>query len=114
MPSMPTIPPPYPSVCDGRTIRSADGVELAFYHWPAPPTPRATVALVHGLAEHSGRYEALARRLNAAGIELVAVDLRGHGYSPGRRTWVTRFDEYLSDAEALLDAACGLDNPDGV
>jgi acylglycerol lipase len=141
-----------------RTIRTADGVELAFYRWPAlpstgsiegrqqPPAPEevplpdqrrtnegepsgrhllpapcATVALVHGLAEHAGRYEALAARLNAAGIELVAVDLRGHGHSPGRRTWVTRIDEYLLDTEALLDAAChansrsssdGADGPD--
>jgi acylglycerol lipase len=113
-PFTPTNPATHSSVRDGRTIRSADGVELALYHWPAPPTPRATVALVHGLAEHAGRYEALAKRLNAAGIELVAVDLRGHGHSPGRRTWVARIDEYLSDAEALLGAACGLDSPNGV
>ncbi len=101
-----------------RTVETADGVALAFYHWPAadgdafPATlqgarPRATVALLHGLAEHAGRYDALAARLNAAGIELVAIDLRGHGHSPGERTWVARIDEYLSDAQALLDAVCG-------
>ncbi|MEA3117138.1 MAG: acylglycerol lipase [Paraburkholderia sp.] len=106
--------PPAPPARDCRTVRSAEGVELAFYHWPAPRAPRATVALVHGLAEHAGRYEALARRLNFADIELVAVDLRGHGHSPGRRTWVARFDEYLSDAEALLSAACSLDIRAGV
>ncbi|MEX3957994.1 lysophospholipase [Trinickia sp. EG282A] len=105
------------------TVRTADGVELACYRWPAAsaaataasrePRPRATVALLHGLAEHAGRYAPLAECLNAAGIELVAIDLRGHGRSPGKRTWVARIDDYLSDAQALLDAAGDPERSDG-
>lgn len=91
-------------------VRTADGIELALYRWPAAAA-RATVALVHGLAEHAGRYEALAKRLNAAGIELVAIDLRGHGRSPGERTWVARIDDYLLDAEALVGAAARPNTP---
>ncbi len=88
-----------------ETVRTTDGRELALYRWPCRAPARATVALLHGLAEHAGRYAALADRLNAAGIELVAVDLRGHGRSTGDRTWVERFDEYLDDATALLVSA---------
>ena len=87
------------------TVHTADGVALALYRWRPLGPPRAVVALVHGLAEHAQRYSALAARLNAADIELVAVDLRGHGRSPGERTWVQRFDDYLYDAEALLGEA---------
>ncbi|GLU32438.1 lysophospholipase [Trinickia caryophylli] len=98
-----------PSGTDAQygTIRAADGQSLALYRWlpRRDAAPRAVVALVHGLAEHAGRYAALAERLNAAGIELVAIDLRGHGRSPGPRAWVTRIDEYLLDLEALLAAA---------
>ena len=86
-------------------VATADGMRLALYRWPSAAAPRATVALVHGLAEHAGRYAPLAERLAAAGIESVAIDLRGHGHSAGERVWVTRFDDYLSDARALLDAA---------
>ncbi|KVC66286.1 alpha/beta hydrolase [Burkholderia stagnalis] len=89
-------------------LRTADGLELASYRWPTDEgatAPRATVALVHGLAEHAGRYAALAARLNAAGIDVLAVDLRGHGQSPGERAWVERFDGYLNDADALVDEA---------
>ncbi|PRE26274.1 lysophospholipase [Burkholderia multivorans] len=89
-------------------LRTADGVELASYRWPADARaapPRATVALLHGLAEHAGRYAPLAARLNAAGIDLLAIDLRGHGRSPGKRAWVARFDEYLDDADSLVDEA---------
>ncbi|MGH8781569.1 lysophospholipase [Paraburkholderia sp.] len=84
---------------------TADGVELPLYRWPTTGAPRATVALLHGLAEHAGRYAALAQRLNDAGIELLAIDLRGHGRAPGRRTWVERFDDYLHDADALVGVA---------
>ena len=87
------------------SVTTVDGVELPLYRWPAVGPMRATVALLHGLAEHAGRYAALAARLNAAGIELVAIDLRGHGEAPGKRAYVKRFDDYLLDAQALLDAA---------
>jgi acylglycerol lipase len=86
-------------------VVTRDGLELPVYRWPAAGMPRARVALLHGLAEHAGRYAALAQRLNAAGIELLAIDLRGHGRAPGKRVWVNRFDDYLLDAEALLSIA---------
>nr|WP_051482101.1 alpha/beta hydrolase [Paraburkholderia nodosa] len=91
------------------TLPTRAGVELPLYVWRASAPPRAAIALVHGLAEHAGRYAALAARLNGAGIDVYAIDLRGHGHAPGRRTWVAHFDEYLDDAEALLahaDAQC--------
>ncbi|MBR7891692.1 alpha/beta hydrolase [Burkholderia multivorans] len=95
-------------------LRTADGLELASYRWPADAraaAPRATVALLHGLAEHAGRYAPLAARLNAAGIALLAIDLRGHGRSPGKRAWVARFDEYLDDADALVAEAARASTP---
>ncbi|HEF5154160.1 alpha/beta hydrolase fold protein [Burkholderia multivorans] len=95
-------------------LRTADGLELASYRWPADAraaAPRATVALLHGLAEHAGRYAPLAARLNAAGIDLLAIDLRGHGRSPGKRAWVARFDEYLDDADALMAEAARAPTP---
>ncbi|HEV7822548.1 MAG TPA: alpha/beta hydrolase [Burkholderiales bacterium] len=72
--------------------------------WPYAH-PRAAIALLHGQTEHSGRYDALARRFNSADIAVYAIDLRGHGRSPGRRAWIEHFDEYLLDAQALLGYA---------
>ncbi|WP_107310991.1 alpha/beta hydrolase [Burkholderia metallica] len=106
-------PPSPPAPKMGR-LRTADGLELASYRWPAGDgtvPPRATIALVHGLAEHAGRYAALAARLNAAGIDVLAIDLRGHGQSPGKRAWVERFDGYLDDADALVAEAARGDAP---
>jgi acylglycerol lipase len=92
-------------------VMTRDGIELPLYRWAAPGGRRARVALLHGLAEHAGRYAALAERLNAAGIELLAIDLRGHGHAPGKRARIDRFDDYLLDAEALLSVAAHDDVP---
>src|SRR5690242_9143599 len=47
--------------------------------------PRALVAIVHGLGEHSGRYAALASDFVKARFTCVSLDLPGHGESPGPR-----------------------------
>jgi acylglycerol lipase len=99
--------PPH-STYSTSSIATADGIDLHLHRWQAAatfPKPLARIALVHGLAEHARRYDAFALRLNAAGIELIAADLRGHGKSAGERVWIDSFDDYLVDTEALLNAA---------
>ncbi|WP_310451097.1 alpha/beta hydrolase [Sulfuritalea sp.] len=81
-------------------LRTADGVNLAGQAW-LPPGCCAMIAVVHGIAEHSGRYAFLAERANRQGIGVISVDLRGHGRSPGERSYVERFDDYLLDVDAL-------------
>ena len=60
---------------------------------------------MHGLGEHSGRYERLAERFTDAGFAVWAIDLRGHGQSPGARGDI-RFAPALEDIDALV-ARCG-------
>jgi alpha-beta hydrolase superfamily lysophospholipase len=88
-------------------LQAADGLRLFAQAW-LPPAPRAVIALVHGIAEHSGRYGFLAARANQRGLGVVAADLRGHGRSPGERSYVERFDAYLQDVDALLARAADL------
>ena len=85
-------------------VSTADGVGLAAEDW-MPAETRAVIAIVHGIAEHGGRYAWLAARANAQGIGVVTVDLRGHGRSPGERSYVERFDDYLLDVDALWAGA---------
>ncbi len=85
-------------------MRTADGVTLWGQAW-MPPQPRGVVALVHGIAEHCGRYAFLAERACGRGLGVVSLDLRGHGRSPGERSYVERFDDYLLDVDALLGKA---------
>ncbi|MET0703977.1 MAG: alpha/beta fold hydrolase, partial [Mycobacterium sp.] len=55
-----------------------------YRHWAAEQ-PRAAVIFLHGFGEHSGLYHRLGFTLNAAGIDLWAVDQLGHGQTPGAR-----------------------------
>lgn len=58
-----------------------DALPLTVYVWPAPEEPRATVQIAHGVAEHAGRYDRLARDLTTAGYAVYSHDHRGHGTS---------------------------------
>jgi lysophospholipase len=87
--------------------RTADGLELHLRSW-TPPEPRGVLVIVHGLAEHGGRYRETAAFFVSQGWAVIAGDLRGHGKSPdpaGRRVHVGRFPDYFLDVDAFLGAA---------
>ncbi len=84
------------------SLSTADGTRLFTQCW-RPEMPRAAVALVHGYAEHSGRYAHVAGHLNAHRIAVYAYDQRGFGRSDGRRALVSSFDQLLDDLQRFLD-----------
>lgn len=61
--------------------------------------------LVHGYAEHSGRYEHMGAWLAARGCAVHAYDQQGHGRSHGARGHVRRMDDFLDDLDRCLAAA---------
>ena len=82
-------------------LTSLDGVDLFARTWEPASAPTGVVCLVHGLGEHSGRYADVAAVLSAAGYVVSAIDLRGHGRSPGPRGH-TPFAATLDDLDLLL------------
>lgn len=80
-----------------RTLTAADGTPLLLREWPAPAHPRAALLLLHGLGEHSGRYEHVGNHLAAAGLAVAAPDLRGFGSSGGKPASARCFAEYPAD-----------------
>ncbi|ASJ13853.1 alpha/beta hydrolase [Thermococcus radiotolerans] len=60
------------------------------------------VVLVHGLGEHSGRYERLIRELNDAGFAVYTFDWPGHGKSPGKRGH-TSVEEAMEIIDGIID-----------
>ena len=80
-------------------LPTRDGLHLPTRSWlPNEPTSeRAVVVLVHGLGEHVGRYDQLATRLVREGYAVHGFDLRGHGYAPGARANIKRFEQFVHD-----------------
>jgi alpha-beta hydrolase superfamily lysophospholipase len=83
----------------------ADGTTLHLRHWPSAGRPRATLLIVHGIAEHGGRYDRTARIAAEAGLDVRSFDLRGHGNSSGQPMYVERWSRFLDDLEGRVAAA---------
>lgn len=83
-----------------------DGENLAVQEWPLEKGRRlrGVVLLVHGLGEHAGRYEHVARRLNEWGFAVRGYDQYGHGKSGGARGALTSDNRLLDDLADLLDS----------
>lgn len=81
-----------PSALPARALRfpSRDGRATIAASWLPADDARAAVVFVHGKDacrgdELKGDSLALAARLNAAGLSVLMIDLRGHGHSSGAR-----------------------------
>ena len=90
-----------PSVI-GSAVTS-DGMGLLTRHWPAVD-PWASLLVVHGLGEHSGRYEHVGDQFARAGIDTHAYDQRGNGASDGKRGDIDRWSRFHDDLEERLAA----------
>jgi alpha-beta hydrolase superfamily lysophospholipase len=91
-----------------RSERASDGQRLHAYEWSSrasEQTHGALIVLMHGYAEHAGRYREFAEFLVRAGHVVHAFDARGHGQSAGQRGHVENFDRYVED---YYDFAQGL------
>ena len=84
-----------------------------FYRmWPAQGEPERIVVLVHGYAEHGGRYAHVAEVLAARGAVVCAPDHIGHGRSEGIRALIADFEHVVDDLHTMVNAA--LDQHRGV
>ncbi len=75
------------------------GAKEIFWRAWLPDTIRGLCIIAHGLGEHSGRYEHVARALGERDLASFALDHRGHGQSGGKRGHVLSFSEYLFDLD---------------
>ncbi|HEY5857600.1 MAG TPA: lysophospholipase [Aldersonia sp.] len=83
----------------------AQGEMIRWQSWLPDATPSAVVVIVHGFAEHAGRYRWVGEQLAAAGYATYAADNRGHGQSDGPRGNIGRIDAAADDLGSMLAEA---------
>lgn len=86
------------------------GMELV-REWAPDEKPRAVIVLVHGLGEHSGRYERIGDQLAATGLFVRAFDLIGFGGTGGRRADIDDWSRYHDQIQRHVEWAKGQGAP---
>lgn len=66
---------------------------------------KAVVVLVHGFAEHLGRYDFFTEKLLESDITVYRFDNRGHGKSGGKTGHLNDFKDYVSDTDLIVEKA---------
>lgn len=80
----------------------AEGLKFFAQGWEPDKKPKAAVALLHGLGEHSGRFAHVGEAFAKAGYALMGMDLRGHGRTGGPRGHTPSADAYVRDIDLFL------------
>ena len=83
-------------------IRTQDNLELELYQ-SSVISPKAVLFLVHGMGEHALRYAHVAEYLKNVNIITVAIDLRGHGRSQGKRGHMPSYELMMQDLKIAID-----------
>ncbi|KQB83369.1 alpha/beta hydrolase [Corynebacterium oculi] len=115
-PAAPAAAAPQAEVNEGF-FTSNDGQNTQVY-WKSQTLPNAkgNVVVVHGAAEHSGRYDYVADRLLADGYNVYRLDHRGHGKTADAGNSVVRghIDDfhYLVDDMNILTQKAKAEHPD--
>ena len=79
--------------------------------WMPEGESRATLVLVHGVAEHSGRYERTGHLLSEAGFHVRSFDLIGHGASGGARVDIDDWNRFHDQVHDHMEWASGQGRP---
>lgn len=86
------------------TFEGSEG-SVFYRRWDAQGAARRIVVLVHGYAEHGGRYAHVADRLSADGAVVYAPDHIGHGHTDGERALIRDFEHVVDDLHSLGEIA---------
>ncbi|MBK8070556.1 MAG: alpha/beta fold hydrolase [Ramlibacter sp.] len=101
----------FSAVPPARTFKARDGTAMAWLHYPAvtrgtstavanpAATPVRRVVLVHGSSARGRSMHVLAQALAAQGLEVAALDMRGHGDSGprGQAAYVNQLEDDIED-----------------
>ncbi len=78
-------------------------LRIYYQCWLPESKPKAVLLIVHGLAEHSGRYMNVVNHFVPLGYAVYGIDHIGHGKSDGSRVYVQRFEDFTDTLKTFYD-----------
>ena len=84
-------------------FKGARGINSYYQYWLPEDEPKAILLVVHGLAEHCGRYMNVVNHFAPSGYAVYGIDHIGHGKSDGERVYVDRFQDYIDTLKIYFD-----------
>jgi len=84
-------------------FKGARGAKTYHQCWLPEGEPKAVLFIVHGLAEHSGRYMHVVNHFVPLGYAVYSHDCLGHGKSEGTRVFVEQFEDYTEPLKTYFD-----------
>ena len=84
-------------------FRNAQNLQIYHQSWLPEDEPVAVFMLIHGLAEHSGRYSNVVNHFVPRGYAIYSHDHIGHGKSEGTRLYVERFQDFLDPLKTYYE-----------
>jgi len=85
---------------EGKLWIASDQIPLFYRCYPGHKSDYY-LTIIHGYAEHSGRYTKLIECIQRMGRTVIAYDLRGHGRSGGERGGIDAWAQYWDDFRGL-------------
>ena len=86
------------------TFNNEQGLSVFTQQWLPDEAPTAGFLLVHGISEHSGRYQNLVNYFVPRGYAIFGLDHPGHGQSDGARAHIKRFRQFVTTLRQYNDA----------
>lgn len=71
--------------------------------WPKDTEHWGAITLVHGFGDHGGRFDGMATSLASYGLAVTAIDLIGHGRSPGRRGVIDSYEQLIDEVDMSVE-----------
>jgi len=89
------------------SFTDANTANIYYQSWLPDEEPKAVLVLVHGLAEHCGRYMNVVNHVVPLGYAVYGLDHIGHGKSDGTRVYVDRFSDFVDTLKLFVDMVKG-------
>lgn len=88
-------------------FKTVAGASIFYQSWRPEGEPNAVLLVVHGLAEHCGRYMNVVNHFVPRGYAVFGLDLPGHGKSDGTRVYADGMRDFTSPLKTYFDMIQG-------